>query len=74
MSLVNALPTKADTDAMESLIDRVGMYETLSLVAAICGEKAAHIRENWQDDSAAKWWDKLGAALTELDDLASTVS
>lgn len=48
---------------LEQLIDRCGLANVVSAVADICGEKAEHIRENWQDESTAFMWDKAGEFL-----------
>lgn len=43
---------------LEHLIDRLGLYRVTELIGEICGEKAEHLRSNWQDEEAAKHWDK----------------
>ena len=45
-------------------IDRVGVAATLEAVERICYEKAAHLKTNWQDDSAATCWEKAGARIS----------
>lgn len=41
---------------IEALIDRYGLAQVLTEVSQLATDKAAHIRENWQDDKlAAKW-------------------
>jgi hypothetical protein len=43
---------------IEFAIDTMGVSGLLSAIAEICNEKADHLRENWQDNAAAKDWDK----------------
>ena len=54
---------ESDTDAIESMIDRLGMSEVMLLLTHICSEKAEHIRANWQDEELAKRWDSVADAL-----------
>lgn len=48
---------------LELLIDRTSATEVLIALCEICGDKAEHIRENWQDDETCKPWDKAAAVL-----------
>jgi hypothetical protein len=50
----------------EMLIDRMTLPVMAAIMAEICFEKAAHIRENWQDENMAKLWDKNGEMLANL--------
>ncbi len=44
------------TFELEALIDKHGLTHVLTALECICGEKAEHIRINWQDNKlAAKW-------------------
>jgi hypothetical protein len=43
-------------DELEGAIDKVGLSKVLFMLAEICGEKAEHLRANWQDNNAAKEW------------------
>ncbi len=43
---------------LEKWIDAKGLSQVLSCVAVICGEKAEHLRSNWQDTMTAKSWDR----------------
>ncbi len=54
---------ESDMEAIESMVDRLGMAEVMLLLTHICGEKAEHIRENWQDQELAKHWDSVADAL-----------
>jgi hypothetical protein len=50
--------------ALETMIDTVGLSNTLYALASLCSDKAEHIRSNWQDETLAKHWDKRNNALT----------
>jgi len=43
--------------ALELLVDAHGLHEVLNELAVICGEKAEHLRANWQDGASARAWD-----------------
>ena len=45
-----------DVRGLESYVDKYGLQEVLSKLSYICGEKATHIAENWQDTKTAKVW------------------
>ena len=58
---------------LEQVVDKLGLDGTLAVLATICGEKAEHIRENWQDNVTARSWvaagrrlDKVAHAIAEL--------
>ena len=38
------------------MVDKVGLSKLLFMLAEVCGEKADHLRSNWQDDNAAEQW------------------
>lgn len=46
-----------DVDALEAMIDRIGLPAVLDLLGEVCSAKADHIRENWQDSPLAESWD-----------------
>jgi len=50
--------------ALETMIDTVGLSNTLYAMANLCVAKADHIRGNWQDPKLAEHWDKRSNALT----------
>lgn len=63
------VPTKQDADMLEALVDTIGLEEVCNLLAAVCGSKAEHIRENWPDSKhLAGIWDEFGAHLSETAD------
>lgn len=41
---------------LESMVDKVGLRNVLYALEHICANKAAHVRENWQDNALAKRW------------------
>lgn len=51
---------------IETLIDKHGVGNLLNSMANVCFEKAIHIRENWQDVSLAKDWDKNGQKIARI--------
>jgi hypothetical protein len=51
---------------LEELIDKHGTSTVINLLSEIMYEKAAHIRENWQDANTAKFWDANGKAITNV--------
>ena len=55
---------KVDVDALEALIDRNGLAQVMLALVHICGEKAEHIRTNWQPYvSDAEDWDVVSDLL-----------
>lgn len=60
-----ALPTAQDAVTLEVLIDRIGLYETLSMIEAICAEKAHHIRASYGDEVLADTWQGAGADIAQ---------
>lgn len=50
-------------DALEAYVDQCGLADILEMLAMICHEKASHLRSNWQDENAAKLWDRDGRQL-----------
>jgi hypothetical protein len=45
-----------ERDTIETLIDRCGLSSVLMALSEICGDKAEHIRSNWQDEILARDW------------------
>lgn len=44
-------------EMLEAIVDRNGLSGVLEMLSDICGAKAAHVAETWQDASLAKAWD-----------------
>lgn len=57
--------------ALETMVDTVGLRNVLYALSTICGEKAEHLRANWQDHASAKVWDH---AAGKLDKAAAVVT
>ena len=57
--------TQQEQDVLEALIDKRSIEDVVSTLADICFLKAAHIRENWQDNILADTWRKRAAALNK---------
>lgn len=62
--------TYEERDALESLIDSTSVVAVMQALSEICGEKAEHIRTNWQDAKLAREWDHtcgvIGCASTTI--------
>ena len=50
-------------ETLEAYIDSNSVGDTLTVLADICREKAAHIQEAWQDEETAKVWIRQARAL-----------
>lgn len=44
---------------LEDLVDSIGIQGVIRGLAIIAGEKAEHVRSNWQDESTGKVWDRV---------------
>lgn len=55
---------------IESLIDQYGVSAVLDSIAEICALKAEHLRTNWQDETEAKEWERIGNAVSMASDRA----
>lgn len=53
---MSSVPTEAELEVIEKMIDRYSLFEVLMAIACICGDKADHIRVNWQDKKTARTW------------------
>ena len=45
-----------DRAQLETLVDRYSLANVLEALVAVCGDKADHVRANWQDAGLAKDW------------------
>lgn len=59
-------PRTEDAQVMEAMIDRMGLYEVLSLLEAICADKADRIRTGDRSSLLAAAWDGVGSAICEV--------
>jgi hypothetical protein len=53
---------------IEAMIDDLNVQSVTDMMVLICYEKAAHVRENWQDEGLARLWDKAAAVLDAAND------
>lgn len=51
---------------LESMIDKSSLNDVLAMLAEICHEKADHLRCNWQDEAAAKEWERLANRISKI--------
>lgn len=53
---------------LEDAIDRYSLSDVLGTLANICSAKADHLRSNWQDENAAKEWDRAATLCSGASD------
>jgi hypothetical protein len=53
-------------DELESMIDGSSLATVLEALSQVFFEKVEHLRSNWQDETAAKCWDKAGRAIDRI--------
>ena len=53
---------------MGTLIDAVGIMNFLIYLEEICYEKAAHVRETWQDEPLALKWERTCSKVLSAND------
>ncbi len=51
--------TNAQATALEILIDQTSPEAVFRAIAEIAGEKADHVRSNWQDEALARQWEAI---------------
>ena len=51
---------------LEQLIDKFTLPQIIDQLAVVCREKADHLRENWQDNNAARLWDRNANKLESI--------
>jgi hypothetical protein len=64
--MANGYKDGALGQAIEREIDAHGLAHVLLLLECICGEKAEHVRANWQDKKTARPWDTMSGRLGKL--------
>jgi len=57
---------RSELEDLEDMIDRSSLEEVLVGLAQICYEKAEHLRSNWQDEGAARIWERDAKKLDAL--------
>jgi len=55
--------TKEEIETLEKLVDSAGLQGVLMALSEICGEKAEHVRTNWQDKPLARRWNTACGAI-----------
>jgi hypothetical protein len=55
--------TEQEAYDLEGLIDRRGIEQVLQQISDICGLKAQHVAENWQDAAMARRWATVEGAV-----------
>jgi hypothetical protein len=55
-----------NSEELETMLDQSSLGDILAALAEIANEKADHLRSNWQDDVAAKSWERDAAKLDKL--------
>jgi len=63
---MNGYKDGAFGEALEREIDTYGLAHVLLELECICGEKAEHIKTNWQDAKTARPWSTLSNRLSKL--------
>jgi len=58
--------TQVEVDAIETIIDHVGMAQFTEAVSAIAAGKASHVEENWQDSTLARVWTRIARKFDKL--------
>lgn len=59
--------TNDEAVVLEAMVDRCGLETVVGALAIICGEKAEHIRANWQDRTLAKAWGRCSTHLNRAE-------
>jgi len=57
---VSTMRLQEYTDILEQFIDSHGLDVVLATAGTICDDKAAHIRESYNDQLLSKEWQKAG--------------
>jgi hypothetical protein len=52
---------------VEGVLDALGPCLLLRTLASVAYEKAAHVREAWQDERLARHWERLARRLERLE-------
>ncbi|MEA5505410.1 hypothetical protein VB735_20320 [Halotia wernerae UHCC 0503] len=51
---------------LETLIDNLTLAAILEMLERICHKKAENLRNNWQDETSAKLWDKAARQIEQI--------
>ena len=53
-------------DTIESIIDRIGVRDTLIIITDIMQDKAQHILTEWQDEKLAGKWNHSASLIADV--------
>lgn len=48
---------------LEEMMDKYSITTLIETLSSIAGEKAEHVRTNWQDERLGKTWDRMARVL-----------
>lgn len=60
-----------EMQAIEAIIDKLGLSDTLHIIADICTAKANHVESNWQDAALAGQWESAAMRVDRLADVST---
>lgn len=60
-------------DTLENLVDSMSIIGVLDALEDICYMKAGHLRENWQDETSAKHWEKRARQIAKAKTIRETI-
>lgn len=60
--------TKAEADAVESMIDRYSLRDVVAALAQIAIEKEEHVQTTWNDKVLARHWARAARLLDHASD------
>jgi hypothetical protein len=60
-------------EQLETLVDDSDLSSVITALGLVCGEKAEHLRCNWQDNIAARVWERAERKLVKLGGEDSTI-
>jgi hypothetical protein len=55
-----------EVEAIEAIIDRVGLAQVAEAISAIAAGKADHVQTNWQDKGLATTWTRIARKFDKL--------
>lgn len=58
--------SKEDMETLERMVDRYSLGEMLVALDVIAGDKADHLRANWQDKVSARVWERARSKVSTV--------
>ncbi len=55
-------------ESVERMIDKLGLFDMLSIMAQVCEAKSEHIATNWQDEALAGAWLRASLKIEKVRD------